>query len=182
MSPLRNYYSRVNYGLPYSTGRSFGHRYGYHHSRHYHRRSIYHSRRRHRGRQQYAVRGIVANTQGQGNNGTVQIRVLPLSDTNFRYFKPKNGGQQLPLQNYRVNNNTRFQVEFGNQGAMKNGAFNKLAQGDPVIILTRQNPYRQVNANNANNNVKANNNNGVAIGTAEVIEVFQKKNKVALGP
>ncbi len=129
------------------------------------------------------------NTTGMGNTGMVQVRVLPLSDTQFRYPKPKNPLQAPPLHNFKVLNTTKIELMVGNQGAFKKGAFNNLQEGDRVIILTKHNPN---NGNNQNNNGKANNannnanakNNGIATSTAEAIEVFpsKKKQQVALAP
>jgi hypothetical protein len=180
MNNLRNYYSSQYSGMPYYTGRSFAHRSGYYHSNYY-RRSVHHSHRRNR-RSQFAVRGIVVSTAGAANNGTVQIHMLPMSDTRFRYAKPKNGAA-LPNadHNYQVNTKTRYEIVVGNNGVGKNGNFAALQAGDPVIILTHHNPYKATpnNGNNGNNVAVNNQANGngkmMNAGHAEFIEVFHKK-------
>ena len=115
---LNNNSSRAYY-RPHNSGGYFNQRY-HHHRGNYYRHSIHHSRRHHRfTRQQHAVRGIVMNTTGMGNTGMVQVRVLPLSDTQFRYPKPKNPLQAPPLHNFKVLNTTKIELMVGNQGAFK---------------------------------------------------------------
>jgi|SRR5579883_140428 len=130
-----NYYITRIYNRPHRTNRA------YYHSRHsyyvgkYNWRSSRYSRRHHH-HHRHIVRGIVEATSGTPATGNVKVKVVPPSTTRFRYGMALRIPKNAPLQNYQVNNQTRYVQVTNARGGQKAGAFKDLVQGEPVLILT----------------------------------------------